>query len=161
MAKVINPAVGGNIENVVYSSTVPLTWNEGAGTGVVTLTYPVDNAVGTTAGSSEDQNVFTTESIDLTNFDTMIIDVTYQILATSSAADSNIGQIDISVDGNTVFSFDVEANFGSRTDRFELDISALSVNGIITIDVGANGRDAANGETRLILNEMKLINRAI
>jgi hypothetical protein len=160
MAKVINPAVGGNIENVVYSSTVPLTWNEGAGTGVVQLTYPVRNAVGTAGGVSATQNVFTTESIDLTNFDTMIIDIDYQILA-NAVGDSNIGSIEISVDGNLVFSFNIEANFTNRNDRFVLDISALSVDGIITIDVIANGRDLADGETSITLNEMKLINRAI
>jgi hypothetical protein len=151
---------GGTVETIVYDATTPLTWNTGAGTGTVNTAFPVTVSVDSIAGASEDQDANTTETIDLTNFDTMIIDVTYQISA-DGLGDSNIGDMEITVDGNQVFSFDIEADFSFRNDRFVLDISALSVSGIINIGIGANNRDVSNGTTTLTLNEMKLINRAI
>jgi hypothetical protein len=151
---------GGTVETIVYDATTPLTWNTGAGTGAVNTAFPVTVSVNSDNGSNESQNANTTETIDLTNFDTMIIDVNYAIDATGTGA-SNLGVVEILVDGNSVFDFDIEANFGTRNDRFVLDISALSVSGVITIDVTANGRDTDDGTTILTLNEMKLINRAI
>jgi hypothetical protein len=90
----------------------------------------------------------------------MIIDISYEIDADNSG-DTNSGDIIITVDGNTVFNFTMNANFSTRNDRFVLDISALSVNGIINISVGANGLGTDSGDTSITLHEMKLINRAI
>ena len=160
MSRNINPAVGGNIETIIYDSTHPLTWNDAGGGGTVTVSYPVTVTVPTNGGVSADDDAFTTESIDLTNFDTMIIDINYEIDADFSG-EVNAGDIIITVGGNSVFNFTMQANFTTRNDRFVLDISALSVSGIINISVGANGFGSADGDTTLTLNEMKLINRAI
>ena len=151
---------GGTAELVVYSSTVPLTWTNPGGDGTVNAAFPVTVTVNSVGGSIADQDANSTETIDLTNFDTMIIDVDYQIDAPSST-ENNIGNLEIKVDGNTVFSYLVNANFETRNDRFVLDISALSVSGIINIFISANGIGTDDGDTSLQLNEMKLINRAI
>jgi hypothetical protein len=151
---------GGTAELIIYDATHPLTWNDGGGEGTVNPAFPVNVTVPSNGGVSADEDAFTTESIDLTDFDTMIIDISYEIDADNSG-DTNSGDIIITVDGNTVFNFTMNANFSTRNDRFVLDISALSVNGIINISVGANGLGTDSGDTSITLNEMKLINRAI
>jgi hypothetical protein len=151
---------GGTAELIIYDATHPLTWNDGGGDGTVNPAFPVNVTVPTNAGVSADEDAFTTESIDLTNFDTMIIDISYEIDADNSG-EVNAGDIIITVDGNSVFDFTMSANFSTRNDRFVLDISALSVSGIINISIGANGFGSANGDTSITLHEMKLINRAI
>jgi hypothetical protein len=160
MAKVINPAVGGNIETIIYDSTHPLTWVDGGGDGTVNAAFPVTVAVNSVSGVEGSQDANSTETIDLTDFDTMIVDVDYQIDATGTT-ENNLGTLFIKVDGSTVFSFFVNANFETRNDRFVLDISALSANGIINIFVSANGIGTDDADSSLQLNEMKLINRAI
>jgi hypothetical protein len=151
---------GGTGQKIIYDATHPLTWNDGGGTGTVNASYPVSVAVDTTAGVAEDQTATTTETIDLTDFDTMIVDVSYQIDCDDSGV-TNSGDIDFRVDGNIVFDITMAANFSTRNDRFILDISALNVSGVIAIHVGANGFGSADGDTSVTLNEMKLINRAI
>lgn len=158
----VNPSGGGLVENVVYDASNDLTWSAGAGTGTVNAAFPVTVFVEAISGNVGNQIATTSESVDLSKFNTLIVDANLTIDVTSVTDEINLGEIIIKVDGTSVFSFIqqmnnmIDSNF-----RFVVDISSLSLNGVIEIEIEANATSVFTAETEIILNELKLINKAV
>ena len=153
---------GGIGELVIYDSVTPLTWSAGAGTGTVNTAFPVTVFVEAISGNVGNQIATTAETVDLTIFNTLIVDADLTIDVTTVGDVANDGEIIIKVDSTPVFSFIqrmdqmIAENF-----RFVVDISALSLNGVLEIDIETHATGVQTGETEIILNELKLISQAI
>ena len=158
----VNPSGGGIVENVVYDASNDLTWSAGAGTGTVNTAFPVTVFVSETGGGIANQIATTSESVDLSKFNTLIVDADLTINVVGAPLQINEGEIIIKIYGTPVFSFiqDMD-NMIDQNFRFVVDISALSLNGIVEIEIETNGFTVSEAETKIILNELKLINKAI